>query len=173
MDRAFLGGMLKDWGIAFAVLAAGLFVWMVFFASKPLSEGPAPDFTLPTLDGAQMSLTDMGSGPVVLNFWFPSCGPCRQELPELSAFQQAHPEIPILGISVDTMGTSQLRNVVRRLPISFTVLHDQKGDVAGTYQVSTFPTTIIINEQEIRASRVGTVDQRRLIRMLSQAGHNL
>lgn len=49
-----------------------------------------PDFTVYTLDGEAVSLSDFRGKPVVLNFWASTCGFCVQEMP---AFQQAYEEL--------------------------------------------------------------------------------
>jgi len=46
----------------------------------------APDFTLPTLAGEEITLSELvKETPVVLNFWAIRCPPCKEELPYLNA----------------------------------------------------------------------------------------
>ncbi len=47
----------------------------------PRAGDVAPDFTLTTLDGKSVSLSDYRGRPVVLNFWASYCHPCRERIP--------------------------------------------------------------------------------------------
>jgi len=47
------------------------------------SPSEAPDFTLPTLTGSNVTLSELRGAPVVLNFWSIGCSFCRQQLPYL------------------------------------------------------------------------------------------
>ncbi len=73
-------------------LAAGI-LWTTFSrvpsaVGAPLSSAPspregflAPDFTLDTLDGNQVTLSELRGRIVVINFWATWCLPCREETP--------------------------------------------------------------------------------------------
>jgi thiol-disulfide isomerase/thioredoxin len=45
----------------------------------------APDFTLETMKGEQVTLSALRGTPVLLNFWALKCPPCREEMPLLDA----------------------------------------------------------------------------------------
>ncbi len=73
---------------------------------------PAPPATLTTLDGAQISTTDLIDRVVILTFWATWCGPCREELPLLSAYAAQHADtLSVLGFSLD--GTDKLPQVTQ------------------------------------------------------------
>jgi peroxiredoxin len=74
--------------------------------TEPTSPNPtpqphkAPDFTLPTMTGAQITLSELEGTPVVLVFWSTSCVYCNQELHDLEAVaQQNEGEIKIIAIN--------------------------------------------------------------------------
>ena len=62
----------------------------------------ATDFTLPSLDGKQVSLSSFKGKVVLLNFWATWCGPCKAEIPAFVELQQQYKDdLVILGLSVD------------------------------------------------------------------------
>ncbi|MFT4626498.1 MAG: cytochrome c biogenesis protein CcmG/thiol:disulfide interchange protein DsbE [Myxococcota bacterium] len=153
-------GLAKDWGIALAVVVGVFVVWTLFLAPKPAASGPAPGFDLPDLEGGTLALADIAEGPAVLNFWFTSCGPCRHEIPELARFHAAHPEVPLIGISVDrNMAVPKLAVLSERLGITYPVVHDASGAVARSYGVDLFPTTFVLHDGVIQHVKMGEVDQ--------------
>src|SRR5262245_13293027 len=58
--------------------------------TAPLAGRYAPDATLNDLSGNQVALASLRGKVVVLNFWYVACEPCRQEMPELERFYEAH-----------------------------------------------------------------------------------
>ena len=63
---------------------------------------PAKDFTLPTLDGKQLSLSAHKGKVVLLNFWATWCGPCKAEIPGFVELQQQYKnDLVVIGLSVD------------------------------------------------------------------------
>jgi len=61
----------------------------------------APDFTLPTMTGANITLSELEGTPVVLNFWATTCGHCLVELPYFEAVaQESQGEIKVIAINV-------------------------------------------------------------------------
>lgn len=63
---------------------------------------PATDFTLPSIDGKQVSLSSFKGKVVLLNFWATWCGPCKAEIPAFVELQQQYKnDLVIVGLSVD------------------------------------------------------------------------
>src|SRR5271163_2956928 len=83
-------------------------------AAQPDSQSPeaeatqmrgkvAPGFTLATLDGKKVSLSDYKGRPVLVNFWATWCGPCKVEMPWFEEFQKQYAAqgLEILGLADD------------------------------------------------------------------------
>jgi thiol-disulfide isomerase/thioredoxin len=61
----------------------------------------APDFTLPTVTGANITLSELQGSPVVLNFWSISCAYCRQQLPYLENLaQQSGGGVEVIAVNI-------------------------------------------------------------------------
>lgn len=59
-----------------------------------LKEGePFPNFTATDLDTKIWTNADVEGKVMVLNLWFTGCGPCRAEMPELSAWKEEMPDV--------------------------------------------------------------------------------
>lgn len=119
----------------------------------------APDFILKSLDGQTISLSELRGQPVLLNFWTTWCGYCRDEMPH---FQQLYEDpawlardLVILAVDVKEP-ESMAREFMTNNGYSFTVLLDNSGEVAVSYNVPGFPVTFIIDKDGIiRNNRVG------------------
>jgi len=69
--------------------------------SSSLLSQEAPDFTLPTMTGANITLSELEGAPVVINFWATTCGHCIVELPYFEAVaQESEGEIKVIAINV-------------------------------------------------------------------------
>jgi cytochrome c biogenesis protein CcmG/thiol:disulfide interchange protein DsbE len=85
------------------VVAIGLAIgWIVGRGSVEVAEvgAPAPDFTVELIDGGTFTLSDSLGQPAVINLWASWCGPCREEIPDISAFATAQPGVTVVGVAV-------------------------------------------------------------------------
>lgn len=62
---------------------------------------PAPDLVLADLHGHPHRLSDYHGRGLLLNFWASWCGPCRDEMPALSAAARRSPDVAVIGIAMD------------------------------------------------------------------------
>ena len=71
----------------------------------------APDFSLRTVEGKKVSLSDYKGKAVLINFWATWCAPCKIEMPWLVALrkQYASQGFEILGVSEDDAGTPRTK----------------------------------------------------------------
>ena len=126
-------------------------------------DGPAPAFTLHTLDEVELSLSSLQGQPVVLNFWASWCGPCRAEMPDLIRFSRDYPEVQMLGVAVDSGNASQMASAARRFGITWPVA-PATTRLKRDYGVSNLPTTIVIDaEGQLRHKHVGQMSYSDLV----------
>ncbi|MCJ7791352.1 MAG: TlpA family protein disulfide reductase [Dehalococcoidia bacterium] len=91
----------KTWLIRVILISAVIALVGTTLSCSSSSPSEAPDFTLPTLTGANITLSELEGTQVVLNFWATWCGPCRWELPYFeSVAQQSAGVIKVIAINV-------------------------------------------------------------------------
>jgi peroxiredoxin len=155
--------MIKDWAVALS-LGMLVFLGIQWLQPKPTIPEIAPDFTVKTLGGDSITLSDLRGRPVVLNFWATWCGPCRSEVPAFSRFFQAHPEVAVLGLSVDQGPPAKVKHTVREWGIAYPVAIIS-GALQSQYDISTLPTTVIIDaDGKVQKIHVGTMSESQLAR---------
>jgi cytochrome c biogenesis protein CcmG, thiol:disulfide interchange protein DsbE len=97
--------MRRAWlGIAVAIGFTDLALLASVASANSLRVGePAPPAILVTLDGRRIATSDLVGHVVILTFWATWCGPCREELPLLSAYAQQHSAegLVVLGFTLD------------------------------------------------------------------------
>jgi peroxiredoxin len=104
----------------------------------------APDFTLQTLDGKSVSLSDYRGKPVVLNFWASYCNPCRKEFP-LFREQLADHRGDFVVFGVDTKDIeSDAKAFAREQKATWPIVFDDGNAVAKAYGVGPVPQTFFI-----------------------------
>jgi len=132
--------------------------------SAPEVGHPAPDFTLPTLNGADVRLADLRGKPVILNFWATWCPPCRREMPALEVIWQQHNrgDVMVLGVDQGESVGVVSEYVRQNVGVTFPLPLDRRQDVGDLYLVRSLPTTFFIDAdgiiQEIRVGGPMDVD---------------
>jgi len=108
--------------------------------------GPAPDFTLKSLGGKNLKLSEMAGNVVLINFWASWCGPCREEMPLLNALHNKYQPLgfTVLGVNVEEQ-SDMARGFLKDFPVDFPILLDNKNQVSKLYQVVAMPTTVVVD----------------------------
>src|SRR5258707_6889390 len=123
----------------------------------------APNFTLTSLDGKQVSLSQFRGKPVMLNFWYSTCPGCLAEIPAMQRFysaqQAAGKDFVILGVNcVDDAQTAQ--QFSQQYALTYSLALDNNQQVATLYNLTATPTSYFIDRQGmIRSVVVGPVDE--------------
>ena len=119
-------------------------------------ETAAPDFTLPTMTGAEITLSELHGTAVVLNFWAVKCPPCTEEMPYFDTVaKQYADEATIIAVNV-LESASKVQQFFGDSEVHFTVALDGSGQVTSSYGIRFTPTTFFIDSQGlVRYAKVG------------------
>jgi cytochrome c biogenesis protein CcmG, thiol:disulfide interchange protein DsbE len=118
-------------------------------ADSPLIGKPAPTISGPNLLGGQpVSLSSYAGKWVLVNFAASWCVPCREEMPQLSAFARDHAasgNAVILTVAYDPTNLSDLAAFLRSQHASWPAVDD--GQAVVDYGVGGLPESYLVDPQ--------------------------
>lgn len=145
------------------ILATIAFISLVMIscgtAKIPQVSDKAPDFTLKSIDGKSISISDFRGKTVLIVFTSVNCKECEDQMPYLiGAYQQANGELVVLDIYHMIYDTRIIQDYVTKKQFTtFPALPDPENKVANTYGATRFPPTnfIIDSAGIIRYKKIG------------------
>lgn len=115
----------------------------------------AKDIEAYDINGNKISLKNLKGKVIVLNFWFPQCQPCVMEMPELNALVKKYKNDKVIFISVTFDKKETVQRFLSNKDFNYTHIVDNET-ILSDYDVSTFPTHILIDQKgEIILRKVG------------------
>lgn len=115
---------------------------------------PAPKFTLESLDGKKISLSDYKGKVVILDFFALWCKPCKDEIPLIQkAYNDAKKDslnVEFLLLCIDGKNKkAKIKEFLDNLSVNITTLIDAGKTYQIDYGLKAMPTLIIINKNGI------------------------
>ena len=132
-------------------------------AAQPVTQGAlpptdvkvgfsAPNFSLTTLDGKSVQLSDLRGQNILVNYWVTWCDPCLEELGFLDKIGQEYQGRGFTILSVNGLAQNPLPDVeavVSQDGLTFPVLLDESDSFYNTYLVKFLPTSFFIDENGV------------------------
>ncbi|MEK4228463.1 peroxiredoxin family protein [Solibacillus sp. FSL H8-0538] len=125
----------------------------------------APDFTLTTLAGEEVTLSELQGKKVVLNFWATWCPPCKAEMPHMQDYYEKYAdkdnvEIVAVNLTYSNKPVEKVQQFVDSFELTFPILLEEKESVSKTYEILSIPSTFIIDtEGKIQHQILGPLNQ--------------
>ncbi len=153
MKRAFL-----TWFLIFSFCAGSAFLLSrCSTGEKEPFLGSAPDFSLMSFEGREITLSQLKGKVVLLDFWATWCGPCKESIPYLIQLYKNYREsgFELVGMNIDKGDREAIRRFVMSMDIPYPVVSAPE-DVVRSYRVTGIPATFLIDrEGKIREKVVG------------------
>ncbi len=118
---------------------------------------PAPAIVGTTLDGAAFDLAALRGRPVIVNFWGPSCVPCRDEFPQFLAKLAEHEAdgLAIVGVLTDDP-EQPARDFIADYGATWPTIVDPDKALKTAYRVAARPQTYFVDGQGVlRSIQIG------------------
>lgn len=139
------------------------FIVLIFLLGIAQENKKAPDFSLNSIDGKTIKLSDIKGKKIILNFWATWCPPCRAEIPDFVKFYNENKDkVEIIGIAVSSR-KEDVEAMVKKFNISYPVcLSDEK--IENLYGgIQAVPTTFLIDEKGyIKFKKIGRMTEKEL-----------
>ena len=129
-------------------------------SSVPLAvDFAAPELDLTDLDGSPVSLADYAGQVVLLNNWAIWCPPCKEEMPVLQAYYDAHQGQGFTIIAIEAgQPVQDVAAFAAEYGLTFPVWPDQTNESLRTFQNNSLPNSYVIDRQgQVRLAWAGAI----------------
>lgn len=125
---------------------------------------PAPELTLPTLNGQEASLSDYLGSVVLVNLWATWCPPCTEEMPTLKAFYEEYHSQGFELIAIDQGETLEVVvPFVKEFALPFPVWLDTGSQASLAFNTMNLPSSYVIDRNgQVRLMWIGGISKRNL-----------
>ena len=116
-------------------------------ATNLISSGKTlPVATLDSVEGSEVDSTSLVGKPLLINFWYSTCEPCRREMPALNeAYVRYGERIDFVGVNMYDSAVAAA-NFAQRYGVTFDILLDSRGELVSNLGIALAPTTILVDE---------------------------
>ena len=110
--------------------------------------GAQPKLRLPTVDGKTFDLAEQRGHWVVVNYWATWCGPCLEEMPDLSALAALREYIKVVGVANDDIAPAELQAFLQKHPVVYPIVQVDPGAPPADFGTPpTLPISWLIDPQ--------------------------
>ena len=107
---------------------------------------PAPDVSLVDLDNQPVALSNFKGQVVLYNSWATWCPPCKEEMPTLNAYYQAHRQQGFSVVAIeDGEPRTEVADYVRANGLTFPVWPDPKWVASTAFKTQVLPASFLID----------------------------
>ncbi|OYD08098.1 TlpA family protein disulfide reductase [Paludifilum halophilum] len=131
----------------------------------------APDFTLKTLKGDEVTLSEAGGKPTLINLWASWCPPCKVEMPHIQeAYEKYGEQVNFRMVNLTSLDDKEkMKQYVKKEKFTFPILLDESGEVGEKYQAFSIPQTYIVNEKgEVIQKITGAMTEEQLQEIMKE-----
>jgi thiol-disulfide isomerase/thioredoxin len=113
-----------------------------------------PQASLLTLDNKTIDSITLIGKPLILNFWYSTCEPCRREMPVLATSAVTHSStVRFVGVNMnDSIETAQ--NFAKKYNVLYDIMFDPSGSFIGALGIGTAPMTLFVDAQGVIVDQV-------------------
>jgi len=140
--------------LTYRKLNAGVVVIVLFIALSAgyshaeLMKGEAPNFTLKSLRGENIKLSEHRGEVIMLNFWATWCDKCKENFPVLNDIYLKYRDQGFTLLSINTQDEEDLKKVqswLKGRKVAHPVLLDTAHIVSDKYEVADMPSTYLLD----------------------------
>jgi peroxiredoxin len=132
---------------AVAAVAAIAMLWVTAGSAELARDTKAAQFKATTIAGKEFDLKGLRGRVVLLDFWATWCPPCRAEAPELEKLWRKYKDrgLVVAGIALDSGSDRDLRKFATEHRLTYAMVNDRAGAIAGKYRIRPIPTTYVVS----------------------------
>lgn len=136
---------------------------LVRLRNQPTIGKPVADFSIADTAGVRHSLATYRGKYVLLDFWGHWCSPCVRAMPKVNALHQQYADkLTIIGIAMEQASSVSLwKKAIRQYQVpglQLSELQSDEGPVITSYNVTAFPTYMLLDPQGVLVMSTNDVD---------------
>lgn len=122
----------------------GLVPYPTIGTNEELTNTKLPTSPIISVLGPTMSTSDLIGTPLLINFWFSTCEPCRREMPVLAAAHRKYGDsIRFVGLNMND-SASVAQEFARKWGVSYELFTEPTGSFVAALGIATAPFTIFV-----------------------------